>query len=129
FHTTLINPGVTLTVNSNSPSTPVEFRVSSATNSFSGPCLTHTTILGPGGATLAIGNLAAPVSNPNGAVPVGPLVWVDNQDQAAEAQATLDMSGLDNFTFGGSFVAVGSGFTASRLEVGTMILAKTNFIK
>src|SRR5262249_55729318 len=53
FHTTLINPGVTLTVNSNAPSNLVEFRVSSATNSFSGPCLTFATILGSGGATLA----------------------------------------------------------------------------
>ena len=87
---------------------------------------TYGGIIGTGGATLAVGNLASP-QYAGGA----PSVWVDNACSTAYGTqtATLDMSGLDNFTFAGNNVCAGGSGSGTYNDNGTLILAKTNFIE
>ena len=104
FHTTLIQPGVTLTVDNSSLNSLVELSCAIA----QGPAnsdFTYANIIGTGGATLAVGNLASPQY----AVAAAPLYVVNNASTTAYGAqtATLDMSQLDNFTFAGNNVCAG----------------------
>jgi hypothetical protein len=123
YYTTLIQPGVTLTADNASLPNSVELVSASATSSAND--LTYITIIGTGGATLAVGNLASPAFNGGG---TGPDIWIMNDSTSSDAKAVVDMSQLDNFTFAGSYAMIGCA-GGSSYENGALILARTNFIK
>ena len=120
FDTTLLNPGVTLTVrSSNSTFMYVGTGVdngAAATN--------YMTILGSG--RLVLGDPASPSTYSNGFLQV-------KQASATSGnhRAVLDMSGLDTFTFAaGKFLVAANGTfggAGDRVQ-GSVILAKTNVI-
>jgi len=123
YQTTLINPGQTLTVNSPGTTTINLLLASTLTTGLSDQL--YATILGAGG-SLVVGNPNSPSSSVN--------VWLNVRQTSATLgahQATLDLSGLDNFTFAGGQVRIGGdGGAAGPLDrpAGTLILAKTNLI-
>lgn len=130
-HTTLINPGVFLTVNSgtydtNAPALLVGGDVVNADD------VAHATITSAG--TLAVGSLASPDTNKDIVISARILTATGGPHKG-----TLDMSGLDNFTFGGGRFQVAANGIAAALAGqsqyvgmdranGNVFLAKTNVI-
>ena len=121
YHTTLINPGLTLTVDSPG-NTNINLLLAS-TGTIGTSDQVYATVLG--GGSLVVGNPSSPSTATN--------VWL-NVRQLASANAghmaTLDLSGLNNFTFAGGEVRIGGDGTAlnGNRAQGTLILAKTNLI-
>jgi len=124
YHTTLLMPGVTVW----SATGTVAAATSPSMNAVTGPSdVGYATIIGTN-ASLICGNVTSPVIEPDG----GTYLEIYYMRSATGTQqATLDMSGLDNFTFGGGVVRVGSVASGNSTRGGcrgTLILAKTNFI-
>ena len=122
FHTTLINPGSTLTADSPGTTSINLLLASTLTTGLNDQL--YATILGAGG-SLVVGNPNSPSTSAN--------VWLNVQQTSATVGghlATLDLSGLDNFTFAGGQLRVGGNGGASGLDrpQGMLILAKTNLI-
>ena len=127
YHTTLINPGVTLTVDSISGVT--DEGVLTVGGILGTNREVRATIHGTN-AALVVGNPGAPAANFSMAV-----VVVSSNTAAADSshRAILDLSGLDNFTYGGGVLLVGSGGASGGQGVtnnpaGTLLLARTNLI-
>jgi autotransporter-associated beta strand protein len=130
FHTTLINTGATLTVDSTINATNASVLFVGADNVGANDQI-YATITGAG--TLAIGNLASPDTNMD--IVVGARVSTAN---SGGHKATLDMSGLNKFTFGGGrFQVTANGISAALAGAqyvgvdrpwGSVLLAKTNVI-
>jgi autotransporter-associated beta strand protein len=121
-HTTQINTGVTVTVNS--PSNNVFYVGTGADNGGLGS--NYTSIVGHG--TLVVGNPANPSTNINSSLEVkqGTTAASPNNHRAL-----LNLSGLDTFIFAAGKFAVGgdgSSAVANDRIAGTVILAKTNVI-
>jgi len=120
YHTTLIQPGQTLTVDhfsTNSSSDLLNVAGSLGTDD-----QIYATIIGAN-ASLLLGNPASPQPNH--------LMYVSVKSaNVGLHRATLDLSALDNFTFAGGFIAVGGdgGTTTANRPAGTLLLAKTNLI-
>jgi autotransporter-associated beta strand protein len=127
YHTTLLNPGVTLWLTNAAVTTsPAYWRnffqagADGATND-----QIYATIRGPGASVIA-GDPNAPNTNNYLLVVVRSL-----RDPVGTHMATLDMSGLDNFRFAGGGVSVGSSSTGANGKDwprGRLILAKTNVL-
>jgi fibronectin-binding autotransporter adhesin len=122
FQTTLIKPGQTLTVNSPGTTSINLLLASTLTTGLNDQL--YATILGAGG-SLVVGNPNSPSTSAN--------VWLNVQQTSATAGAhlaTLDLSGLDSFTFAGGQVRIGGNGSSSSLDrpAGMLILAKTNLI-
>jgi len=117
FHTTLIKPGVTLTV-SNSAAGNLVF-VGTGT-SVSAAQTVNATVTGPGGSLV--------VTNPNTA---SVMLVQQGAANAGAHTAILDLSGLDTFnlTAGRLLLAAASGSGASNLPTATLTLARTNLIR
>ena len=130
FHGTLINTGATLTVDSTINATNASVLFVGADNVGANDQI-YATITGAG--TLAIGNLASPDTNMD--IVVGARVLSAN---SGGHKATLDMSGLNKFTFGGGrFQVTANGISANLTSAqyagldrpwGSVLLAKTNVI-
>jgi autotransporter-associated beta strand protein len=119
YHTTLINPGVTLTVSNNAAGNL--FTVGTLTDNGVSQ-IVDATVTGSGG------NLVVVSTN------VGSYMEIQQGASGGGSHtAVLDLSGLDNFnlTAGRLFVAANyaSGGGASNYLAGTLTLAKTNFIQ
>lgn len=120
YHTTLINPGQTLTVNSSSTNNlerPLSVEGALGTDD-----QIYAKIMGAN-ASLVLGNLAAPQP--------GYLLYVSvKSTNSGLHRATLDLSALDNFTFAGGFIAVAGdgGTVGANHPAGTILLARTNLI-
>lgn len=129
FHTTAIDPGVTLTGDSPNLSTNQDVLLVGGTD-LPKDTIIYTTIAG---GTLAIGNLASPDTNKD--LTVSARVLTAN---GGAHKATLDLSGLNKFTFGGGrFQVAGNGVSAALAgaqyagqdrPMGSVLLAKTNVI-
>lgn len=113
-HSTFLNPGVTLTIATNSPGSSLFFG--------GGVNVNVTNTISGSGAMLVVTN-----SNNAGNINVREGGSGNNGQRA-----TLDMSGLDTFEAGiGQFMVSGDGAggpNATTHEVGTLLLAKTNTI-
>ena len=115
FHTTLINPGVTLTVGATANGLAV------GTGSDIGDSQLITAGVTGAGGVLSITNTSS-------------LVYINQSHNVAfpavaQAQATLDLSGLDKFTATVSRVLAGADTTAAlKGASGVLKLAKTNSI-
>ncbi len=131
-HTTLINPGVTLTANSTVTSATTNAYVLLVGGDNVGSIdLFYATILGLG--TLAVGNLASP--NTNLDITISARALTAN---SGAHKGMLDMAGLNNFTFGGgrfqvsgngvSPLVAGAQYTNIDRALGSVLLAKTNVI-
>lgn len=130
FHTTLINTGATLTVDSTINATNASVLFVGADNVGANDQV-YATITGAG--TLAIGNLASPDTNND--IVVGARAPTGN---GGAHKGTLDMSGLNTFTFGGGrFQVTANGISAALAGAqyvgldrpwGSVLLAKTNVI-
>ena len=121
YHTTLINPGLTLTVDSPG-NTSINLLLASTLTTGLNDQL-YATVRGAG--RLVVGNPNSPSSSAN--------VWLNVRQTSATAGAhlaTLDLSGLNSFTFAGGQVRIGGDGGASSLDrpAGMLILAKTNLI-
>ena len=122
FHNTLINPGLTLTVDSPGTASINLLLASTLTTGLNDQL--YATVRGAGG-SLVVGNPNSPSTSAN--------VWLNVRQTSLTAGAhlaTLDLSGLDNFTFAGGQVRIGGDGGASSLDrpAGMLILAKTNLI-
>jgi autotransporter-associated beta strand protein len=113
FHTTLIAPGVTLTVGGNAKG----LSTGTGTDPIDGQ-LTTAAIAGSG-ATLAVTNKAASIN-------IGQAHSTVN-NAVAQSQATLDLSSLGNLSATVSRVLVGVDVTIKGSS-GVLNLARTNFI-
>jgi hypothetical protein len=122
YHTTLINPGVTLTID-NGGNTGALIN-SGDTDPAIQDNQYYATITGTNASVIA-GNVSSPVATQG------------LQSTATSASITnhigsLDLSGLDNFTFAGGYVWVGASAAnaagATDRPVGKMYLARTNLI-
>lgn len=113
-HTTMINPGTTLTVNRTT--TGDVLSVNSTTAATTASTQVPVTVLGAGG-TLSIGG-------------AGDLVVRQGNGTAGSHMATLDLSGLDTFNanIGRMLVGQANAGAAVNRPSGTLILAKTNNI-
>ncbi|HNQ72869.1 MAG TPA: cadherin domain-containing protein [Verrucomicrobiota bacterium] len=130
FHTTLINPGITLSTHTDTApndddivgALPPEVTVAGRVG--------YWTILGTGGATLTAGNMDNPVAyNDSGGPGTFFDVWCRGPLGNPDHSMTMDMSGLDNFNFGGGVIRVGAHATgASSTSRGILLLARTNRI-
>jgi autotransporter-associated beta strand protein len=130
FHGTLINPGVTLTVGSAINATNASVLYVGADNVGVNDQV-YATITGAG--TLAVGNLASPDTNKDLMVSTRALTANGGQHKG-----TLDLSGLNKFTFGGGrFQVTGNGISAALSGAqyagqdrpwGSVLLARTNVI-
>ena len=121
YHTTLINPGLALAVDSPG-NTSINLLLASTLTTGLNDQL-YATVRGSG--RLVVGNPNSPSSSAN--------VWLNVRQTSATAGAhlaTLDLSGLDSFTFAGGQVRIGGDGGASSLDrpAGMLILAKTNLI-
>ncbi len=129
FHTTLINPGITLSTHTDT--TPNDDDILGAVpTATDADDMGYWTILGTGGATLTAGNMENPVAD-NGSGGPGTFfdVWYRGALGNTGNSMTLDMSGLDNFNYGGGVIRVGSHATgASSTSRGILLLARTNMI-
>ena len=119
YHTTLIKPGVTLTV-TNSATGVLAF-VGTATDNGSGQ-IVNTTVTGPGGRLVMVGTNVASV-----------VIIQQGSANTGVHRATLDLSGLDTYSLTAGRLllggAVASGVNASNWPSGTLILAKTNLLQ
>ena len=131
FHGTLINTGATLTVDSTISDTNATILFVGASNVGANDQV-YTTVTGTG--TLAIGNLASPDTNNDLVVSTRALTA-----NSGAHKATLDLSGLNTFTFGGGRFQVSANGVSSALggqgafpgvdrALGSILLAKTNVI-
>jgi autotransporter-associated beta strand protein len=124
FHTTSIEDGVTLTVNSHVTGTNASLLFVGA-DVLGAPDIVYTTITGAG--TLAVGNLAAPDTNNDLMVSVRYLTA-----NPGSHKGTLDLSGLNKFTFGGGRFQINANGIAANVgqdrPSGSVLLAKTNII-
>ena len=130
FHETLINTGATLTVDSTISGTNATILLVGGDVGGANDQV-YTTITGTG--TLAIGNLTAPDTNNDIVVNARALTA-----NSGGHKGTLDMSGLNKFTFGGGrFQVTGNGISAALAGAqyagqdrpwGSVLLAKTNVI-
>jgi autotransporter-associated beta strand protein len=124
FHTTAISDGATLAVNSAIRGTNASllFVGTDVTNA---PDQVYATITGAG--TLSIGSLVLPNTNNDLMVSVRYLTA-----NPGGHKATLDMSGLNKFTFGGGRFQVSangiSTIVGQDRPSGSVLLAKTNII-
>jgi fibronectin-binding autotransporter adhesin len=109
-HTTLLNPGLTLSINRGTAGDVLN--VGSATAATGANTLVRVAIQGPG-STLSL----------NGA---GDLVIRQGNGTAGSHMATLDLSGLDTFTANVGHLFVGVTGGGVNRPSGTLILAKTN---
>jgi autotransporter-associated beta strand protein len=125
YHTTLIMPGKTLAVNTVPTPNTSTLKMSAVVGA---PDVGYVKIMGSGNASLVCGNVANP--NPVTSQPVTlDIRYV--QGMGGTQTATLDLSELDNFTFGGGIFRVGSypgNTSAENAARGTVILARTNLI-
>ena len=124
YHTTLINPGQTLTLDctsTNSIERLLNVEASLGTND-----QIYATIKGANGG-LVLGQLESP--QPNHTIYIS-LMANNTVAATCTQRATVDLSALDNFTFAGGFISVaGSGSSgANNQPAGTFLLAKTNVI-
>jgi len=130
YHTLLINPGITLSTHTDTApndddivgALPPEVTVAGRVG--------YWTILGTGGATLTAGNMDNPVAyNDSGGPGTFFDVWCRGPLGNPDHSMTMDMSGLDNFNFGGGVIRVGAHATgASSTSRGILLLARTNRI-
>ena len=121
YNTTQINPGQTLTVDSPG-NTNINLLLASTLTTDASDQL-YATILGA--SRLVVGNPSSPSTAAN--------VWLNVRQTSASSgshMATLDLSGLDSFTYAGGQVRIGGDGAAGALNlpVGTLILAKTNLM-
>jgi fibronectin-binding autotransporter adhesin len=109
-HTTLINPGQTLTA--------AGFTVGTETDN-GGSQSVFDTVTGPGG-TLSMNNTSSNLAVRQGVVSVG---------STSSLRATLDLSGLDAFNANMARMLLGAGSVGSEARLcGTLYLARTNNI-
>jgi len=130
FHGTLIDTGVTLTVNSTLSGTNAAVLLVGGDVGGANDQV-YTTITGAG--TLAVGSLASPNTNNDMFISARALTA-----NSGGHKGTLDMSGLNMFTFGGGrFQVTGNGISAALAgaqyagqdrALGSVLLAKTNVI-
>jgi fibronectin-binding autotransporter adhesin len=113
FHTTLIAPGATLTVGGNANG------LLTGTGTDPGDFQLTTAAIAGSGATLAVTNKAASIN-------IGQAHSTVN-NAVSSAQATLDLSSLDNLNATVSHLFVGVD-TAIKGSSGVLNLARTNFI-
>jgi hypothetical protein len=122
YHTLLLNPGVTLTIDNGA--NPGNLLNVGDVDSGAIDAQYYSTILGTN-ASLVAGNTNSPVPNQGLQVTATAMTLVNHI-------GSLDLSGLDNFTFAGGYVWVGASSAnaigATDRPVGKMALARTNFI-
>ena len=121
YHTTLINPGATLTISRGTAGGGLlyvgDWDPLSQDNQY------YYTILGPG-ASLVAGNLSAPLTNQG-------LQVTATFRSGNNHIGSLDLSGLDDFAFAGGYFWVGiNGDSAIQYDrpAGRVFLARTNLI-
>ena len=121
YHTTLIQPGVTLTIDRGTTAGSMmyigDWDPLSHDNQY------YYTVVGPG-ASLVAGNFSAPVTNQG-------LQVTATYRSAANHVGSLNLSGLDNFAFAGGYFWVGiNGGNAVDIDrpAGRVFLARTNLI-
>ncbi len=130
FHTLLINPGITLSAHTDTTPNDDDIVGALPPTATAADQIGYWTILGTGGATLTAGNMENPVAD-NGSGGPGTFfdVWYRGALGNTGNSMTLDMSGLDNFNYGGGVIRVGSHATgASSTSRGILLLARTNMI-
>jgi hypothetical protein len=120
YHTTQINPGVTLTLD-NGANSGLLLNVGDVDTALI-DARYFCTIVGSN-ATLLAGNTNAPVSTQG-------MQVVATSQSLTNHIGSLDMSGLDNFIFAGGYVYIGASSAnasgATDRPVGAIYLAKTN---
>ncbi|MDB6026219.1 MAG: autotransporter-associated beta strand repeat protein [Verrucomicrobiales bacterium] len=123
YHTTLINPAVTLNINRGTSSGALLY-VGDITDPLNHDNQYYYTIKGLG-ASLTLGNTGSP--NTNQGVQV-----TATQRNFTNHVGSLDLSGLDSFSFAGGYFWVGingaEGTVATDRPAGRVFLAKTNLI-
>jgi len=121
YHTTRINPGVTLTLD-NASNSGLLLNVGDVDTALI-DAQYYCTITGSG-ATLQAGNTNAPVSSQG-------MQVVATSQTLPNHIGSLDLSGLDNFIFAGGYVWIGASSAnalgATDRPVGAIYLARTNF--